>query len=140
MSEIIEPDPGVPALNEFKEVFNNPDEFDKRVCCDKAVNRNGREVLQFCSVYSLGIVNGRVGSDKQYGQYTYISTNGCSVTDYCIVDFGATKYIKGFEVAERTESLRLPLTVLLQPLIEGDGFGDTDIDAKLLAAMILLTD
>lgn len=48
LSEIIEPDPDVPALNEFKKVFNNPDEFGNRVSCDKAVNRNDREVLQFC--------------------------------------------------------------------------------------------
>ena len=47
---------------------------------------NGRKLLNFCQLNGLRIANGRLGSDKSVGKYTYVVKNGRSVIDYAIVN------------------------------------------------------
>ena len=49
-----------------------------RKSCDKTVSQNGKDLLNFCDVYSVAVMNGRCGSDIN-GSFTYISTQGCSL-------------------------------------------------------------
>lgn len=66
----------VHVLEEFENVFDNfcfP-----RISCDTTVSCSGRRLLEFCKDYSFYIVNGRLGQDKNIGNYTYIGPNGCT--------------------------------------------------------------
>ena len=51
---------------------------------DKIINANGRKLLDFCRLNTLHIANGRLGSDRGVGKYTYVGSTGQSVIDYVI--------------------------------------------------------
>ena len=58
------------------------DTYLQRHSQDKIVNMNGRKLLEFFKMHTLRICNGRLGSDKGLGKYTYVSSSGKSVVDY----------------------------------------------------------
>ena len=62
-------------------------------------------------IYSLYILNGRIGQDKNIGKYTYTSTNGRSVIDYRICSSEIFPIISDFNihVEERCESKPFPI-------------------------------
>ena len=62
------------------------DEIVPRFSHDNTVNINGRKLFNFCQLNGLRIANGRLGSDKGVGKYTYVVNNGRSVIDYAIVN------------------------------------------------------
>ena len=101
----------VPVLEEFENVF---DHFcSQRISCDTTVSCSGRRLLEFCKDYSVYIVNGRVGQDKNVGNYTYIGPNGCSLIDYILASREVFESILDFCVDSRTESPHLPVWVQL---------------------------
>ena len=57
----------------------------QRYSHDKAsVNKNGQNLLNMCISSNLFIANGRLGLDKNIGEFTRIDTTGKSVVDYLI--------------------------------------------------------
>lgn len=69
---------------------------------DKIINSNGRKLLEFCRLNCLRICNGRLGSDKGIGKFTYVGSTGRSVVDYVIVSSALLKCFLKFEVSEPT--------------------------------------
>ena len=47
------------------------DEVMPRSSQDKIINANGRKLLDVCKLNTLRIANGRLGSDRGVGKYTY---------------------------------------------------------------------
>ena len=62
---------GDPFLDEdpFKHYFEEQSIIE-RVNKDNQVNTNGRNLIEFCKMSDLKIVNGRAGKDKGTGNYT----------------------------------------------------------------------
>ena len=73
LSEIIEADINVPALEEFENVFQTPF-VGPRSTCDVSVNTAGRELIDLCKTYGLYILNGRFQPDKDLGNFTHLCT------------------------------------------------------------------
>ena len=73
-----------------------------RCNADKVVNTNGRGLLEFCKSFNLRIVNGRLGKDKNLGDFTCHKSNGnvlCpSVVDYAIVSDCVLPFVTDFAV------------------------------------------
>ena len=55
-----------------------------RSSCDGTINDFGERLVRFCACFDLLIHNGCKQRDK-IGHFTYVSTHGCSVIDYCLV-------------------------------------------------------
>ena len=69
----------------------------KRISKDKKVNTNGLKLLETCKSNNLYIVNGRVGSDKNVGNFTFRNT---SVIDYILSTANCFQYFMNFEILE----------------------------------------
>ena len=67
---------------------------------DSIVNTNGRKLLDFCKLNSLRIANGRMGSDRGVGQYTYVGSTGRSVVDYLLINSYLFDLICDFHVGD----------------------------------------
>ena len=65
---------------------------------DNKVNANGRKLLEFCKQNTLRIANGRIGSDKGIGKYTFVGNTGHSVIDYIIATPSLLNVIRTFHV------------------------------------------
>jgi exonuclease III len=63
-------------------------------------NNNGILLLDFCKQTGLRIFNGRVGSDKGMGRYTFVGHRGSSLVDYVIGTQNLLKSVKRFDVSE----------------------------------------
>lgn len=77
---------------------------------DSKVNSNGRAILEFFEDNNMIILNGRSKNDKQ-GDFTFIGPMGSSVIDLCTVSADILSCISTFEVALKTFSDHLPLTL-----------------------------
>jgi hypothetical protein len=69
----------------------------ERKSLDHTVNQNGIKLINMCRRLNLYIVNGRVGEDKEHGQFTCKSA---SVIYYMIATADLFKHITHFEVKE----------------------------------------
>ena len=76
---------------------------------DSVLNEFGEMLLEICACFRLCILNGEKRGD-QNGSFTYISTHGCSVVDYCIASYDFANCISAFRVCSRTESPHMPLS------------------------------
>ena len=76
------------------------DEFMPRSSKDKIINANGRKLLDLCKLNALRIANGRPGSDRGVGKYTYVGSTGRSVIDYVIATPNLLNTISTFHVGE----------------------------------------
>ena len=56
-----------------------------RVNRDKCLNHNGKKLIELCKISYLKIVNGRIGTDKSFGNYTCHTTKGQSTIDYVVM-------------------------------------------------------
>ena len=50
----------------------------------KDICQNGSMLISFCKTTGVKILNGRVGLDKDIGEYTYYDRHGGSVVDFSI--------------------------------------------------------
>ena len=72
------------------DVFNSKQYFEERGLNtnrsnkDNFTNNNGYKLIEICRCLDLKIVNGRIGSDQNIGDFTCISNQGSSTQDYCI--------------------------------------------------------
>ena len=99
----------IPELEEYEDILS--DDCPKRTSCDKVVNKFGSDLLEFCKSYSLRILNGRMGTDKQIGEFTFVGPTGNSVIDYGICSDYLCKRIENFEIGDRTESCHFPIII-----------------------------
>ena len=86
--------------------------FLPRNSCDKTVNTYGKKLISFCRQSRLYLLNGR-GSDS-LGEFTFLSTNGCSTIDYALVS-GELMFNKtfSFHVRESLTTLHRPIVLTL---------------------------
>ena len=67
-----------------------PDEYvedgsmSDRANMDGVVNVQGRNLIEFCRMCNLRILNGRHGADKGVGRFTCYTYNGMSCVDYVL--------------------------------------------------------
>jgi hypothetical protein len=73
---------------------------------DNVVNKFGKALLNVCKTLPMYFVNGKSDSD---GQYTFISSNGRSVSDYCIMSAQLFYSMKDFIVREFDLSDHFPI-------------------------------
>ena len=76
------------------------DEAMSRSSQDKIINANGRKLLDVCKLNTLRTANGRLGSDKGVGKYTYVGSTGRNVIDYVIATPNLLNTISTFRVGE----------------------------------------
>ena len=69
-----------------------------RTTQDKGFNSHGKKMLDLCKSSSMRIVNGRVGTDKNVGAYTYVCSNSCSTIDYLIMDMNSFDFLDSFSI------------------------------------------
>ena len=69
-----------------------------RVNKDTYVNKNGKQLLELCKMSDLKIVNGRIGRDRDTGNYTCHTSNGKSTIDYAVLSMELYPYIVDFYV------------------------------------------
>ena len=77
---------------------------------DLCKNQFGEILIQLCKVFHLCILNGSVENDRM-GRFTYLSHQGSSVIDYCLLgmnDFNVPIYLR---VGDRIHSCHMPLEV-----------------------------
>ncbi|KAJ4427190.1 hypothetical protein ANN_24806 [Periplaneta americana] len=95
-------------------VGGNTEEDDKRWpnrnSKDKILNGEGRDLLAFCDVFNLEIMNGKYGRDLE-GQLTFIGANGGSVIDYILCSMNLIERIADFWVEDRIESQHSPVVL-----------------------------
>ena len=107
-----------PVLDQFfenSEFYMLPDDTIHRSSFDKSVNNSGLKLMQLCKSSNLRIVNGRVGDDAAVGQFTYMSTAGCSLIDYAIFPCNLFSIISNFIVHDfHISSSHLPIQVSLE--------------------------
>ena len=73
--------------------------FGQRNNRDTTVNKNGKDLVEFCKECDMKIVNGRFGTDKYIGEFTFNgSSDRNSTIDYCIVSPELGPHINNFEV------------------------------------------
>ena len=69
----------------------------KRSSKDKKINNEGRLLLNICKSSNTFILNGRCGTDKDTGSYTF---NDTSVIDYSIASSQFLKFVLDFEITK----------------------------------------
>jgi hypothetical protein len=79
----------------------------------KVINQNGRELNAFCERNKSEILNGNFGSDI-WGEFTFISMIGSSVTDYALMVVGLLDRCKDFRIGDEILSSHLPLLITLR--------------------------
>ena len=75
-----------------------------RSSCDGTINYFGERLLDICACFHLLILN---GDEKRH--FTYVSTHGCSVIDYCLVSDSFVDRVAIFAVCDRVESQHMPI-------------------------------
>ncbi|MCG8032574.1 MAG: endonuclease/exonuclease/phosphatase family protein [Candidatus Thiodiazotropha taylori] len=105
--DYVKVDSNISTFQEYFDIFDCGD-IPARKSCDKTVSSYGKDLLNFCKVYSMVILNGRCGSDLN-GSVTYISAQGCSLIDYVLCSPDLLTYIIDFTIETRTESKHLPV-------------------------------
>ena len=106
-------------VHEYIDGFDNCDmlveeqQIPYRKSRDKETNTFGRQLVQFCKINHLIIINGRTKSDSM-GSYTCIANNGRSVVDYFIVGRSMYEYVLDMNVTPRPESDHFPIILKLK--------------------------
>ena len=108
----------------------------KRYNRDTTINNNGKLLIEFCKVNGMKIVNGRLGSDKEIGEFTFRgSSDRNSTIDYCIVSPDLGPHIQNFEISSFDDHLSdfhcpIILTLNTSPPItnEPDSLPESDVD------------
>ena len=103
-------------VKEFEEYENIFDTFSfsiQRASRNKVIMSLGRHSIEFCKIYGLYIVNGKIGQGKNIESYTYIGSQGCSVIDYVLSSADLFAKFKNFSIDTRTDSPHLPMTLII---------------------------
>ena len=68
------------------------------------LNANGKKFIEMCRGSNIFIANGRIGEDKDVGQFTY---RGTSLIDYTLATVEALKLISKFSIIETDQFLAI---------------------------------
>ena len=71
-----------------------------RANMDKHVNSYGLKLLSLCNVCDLAILNGRAGSDKGVGKFTFCGHQGVSTNDLVLCDKYMLQNVCNFSIGE----------------------------------------
>ena len=74
-----------------------------RVNRDHMTDTYGRRLLELCKTTNLLIANGRLGLDKDVGDFTFYGEKGCSVVDYLLLPLTDFETISNFKICDVTE-------------------------------------
>ena len=88
--------------------FNAP-----RKSKDKTVNKFGLALIELCCEFDVHMLNGRHTHDVD-GNFTYISTSGCSVIDYIILSSDMMNVVRKFSIEDYDISHHMPLMLTLE--------------------------
>ena len=67
------------------------------------IDSYGKRLIELCKTTNLLIANGRLGSDKGIGEFTFYGQKGCSAVDYLLLSLLDFEFISHFNVCETTE-------------------------------------
>lgn len=81
-----------------------------RLSKDVVINANGKMLLSFLEDFNLLLLNGRTKGDS-LGEFTYISSQGSSVIDLCVVSADLLDYVLDFQVASIPFSDHMPIVL-----------------------------
>ena len=101
-------------LPDFVSIDEDDLQFQSRANADKKVNNNGRRLVDLCKTCDMLIINGRVGSDNNIGNYTCTTYNGKSTVDYAVADAKTITKIYSFDILGFDPSLsdvHMPITM-----------------------------
>ena len=70
---------------------------------DNVTDAYGRRLLELCKTTNLLIANGRLGLDKDVGDFTFYGEKGCSVVDYLLLPLTDFETISSFKICDVTE-------------------------------------
>lgn len=83
------------------ELYKPDDQFAVRLNRDKkAMCKNGLQLIDFCKMTGVRILNGRVGKDKDVGDFTYYDRHGGSVIDYMMLSQEMFTSVQEFEILD----------------------------------------
>ena len=119
----------VAHLRDYEE-FLNDSVATRRVSCDKQTNKFGKDLISFCKNYMMQICNGRIGEDKDIGQFTFVGPNGNSVIDYILCPSLLMHLIDTFAIEERTESTHCPVSCKILCYTELQSYDTQNFYAK----------
>ena len=100
------------ALFQLPRVSCDCTHFRERRSRDKTVNNFGKLLQNLCKIYHVLILNGCTPGDKE-GNYTFVSAQGESVVDYCMMITNELNYQVDLVVASRAESDHMPIELHL---------------------------
>ena len=72
---------GLENNNEIFEIFQNHNVPVFRANEDQFINENGKKLIEFCEITKLRIMNGRIGHDKEIGEFVGFTGMGKSAID-----------------------------------------------------------
>ena len=101
-------------INDFDncDMLADKQDIPHRKSRDTEINTFGRQLVQFCKINDLIIINGRTAGDNT-GSYTCIANKGRSVVDYFIVGRSMYEYVVDMNVTPRPESDHFPIILTL---------------------------
>ena len=65
---------------------------------DEKINTNGRLLVDICKTTGISMLNGRMGQNKNHGEYTCITHNGKSDIGYFLAEYSCFDSILNFTV------------------------------------------
>ncbi len=102
------------AFNIFEDEDDDSVQVNKRASKDKEVNDFGRYLLNVCEQFGFQIINGTTCGDE-CGNFTYVSSVGCSVIDYFIVSRCLLPFLTmSLKVAQKIESKHMPVELTVE--------------------------
>ena len=87
------------------------DDAPKRCSKDNTTNKYGMELVEYLIRQELFLLNGREGFGDECGNFTFASSQGCSVIDYAFCSSGIIPHISDFQVNELALSSHFPLVL-----------------------------
>ena len=87
----------------FSELTDRDTWLTNRVNADNTIDSYGRRLLLFCQTTNLFLANGRLGDDRNVGQFTFSSHNGLSVVDYLLCNITDSQIIADFKILDFNE-------------------------------------
>ena len=70
---------------------------------DLVIDNYGRRLLDLCKSTDLLIANGRLGDDKDTGEFTCVTNRGRSVVDYLLLPLQTFDYVSHFSICDVDE-------------------------------------
>lgn len=97
LNELFDLDPELQSQFDKCQILENLDISLVRNSLDKRTNSHGLKLIDICKNNNLFILNGRIFSDKNTGQFTFREK---SIIDYVIVTAECFNFIEHFEIIE----------------------------------------